>query len=792
MDHALPDSRGRFWRRLALAMPIALALTASAVGLPFGQEGTEAAEHAANQLNAHAAHAGATAEQLAALTKVLPQQAPGLSWAGWILGLPAIAAVLCMVFGFLKLRNKLPAIVTVLALGGAFVTTFILYQNYESPVTVHLYDWIRLDWSPGSTTGNGTLAAGQSLIADIGLHIDGLTLFWMLFVTGLGTLIAIFASEYMESDVGGNYARFFGAVSIFLLAMGCLVMGGNLFLLYLGWEGVGVASYLLIGYYYGKPSAVAAAKKAFIMNRIGDLGLLVGIYLTWRNFGALDYDTIFRAIANGSTGGETAYLIPYFLMLGAFGKSAQIPLFTWLPDAMEGPTPVSALIHAATMVTAGVYLIARCFPLFLLDPNALPTVAWIGGTTAFLAATIGLMQYDMKRVFAYSTVSQLGFMFLGLGVGTSYGAAFHVFTHAFFKALLFLSSGAVMHGFAGQLDIRKISGLRHIPGFKVVAYTMLVGCLWLAAIPFSAGFFSKDEILLVALTDHTHGNALLGWLGLFTATLTAYYTFRVWFRVCAGPVSYVPGDEHHGHDDHAHAAADHHPHDDHAHAGGDDHHGHAHDGGHFHPHPPRLAVNGVLAVLAIGAIMAGIPGYMSLAGGSNWVKKMIGDSTAVAGVPDLSSASGHAGHAELLGMNAHTLLLVISFGISIVGIGGAAYFHLLNRKAADNLKQSLLASPLTGWLPRALENKWYVDELYDGLFRLPVRGLAWLLAKIDSYLLDSGVINGIGRVPAWVGRYFQPLYNGVLQGYAVVMAGGLGLILVWMMLYWIAHRGGAS
>jgi NADH-quinone oxidoreductase subunit L len=761
---------------------IAVAATAALASAALGADG----------------EAAAAPDRLAALTKVLPKTSTelglDLSWAGWILGLPLIAAFLCMAFGFMRVRNKLPAIVTIVALAGAFVLTFLLFQRYESPVTIHLFDWIRMDWGSGAAAAAGD---PSSIVANIGLYVDGLTLFWMLFVTGLGTLIAIFASEYMESDVGGNYARFFGAVSVFLLAMGCLVMGDNLFLLYLGWEGVGVASYLLIGYYYGKPTAVAAAKKAFIMNRIGDLGLLVGIYLTWRNFGAIDYATIFTAVAGGSEGGDTAYLIPYFLMLGAFGKSAQIPLFTWLPDAMEGPTPVSALIHAATMVTAGVYLIARCYPLFLLDENALPAVAWIGGSTAFIAATIGMMQYDMKRVFAYSTVSQLGFMFLGLGVGTAYGAAFHVFTHAFFKALLFLASGAVMHGFAGQLDIRKISGLRHIPGFKVVAYTMLVGCLWLAAIPFSAGFFSKDEILLVALTDHTHGNAILGWLGLFTALLTAFYTFRVWFRVCAGPVSYVPGDDHHGadahdaHGGHAHDGHGHgHAHSSHGghggHAGHGAHDAHGHDA-HFHPHAPRLAINGVLIVLAIGAVLAGLPGYLSMAGQDHWVKKMIGDSSAVAGVPSLSGA----GHHDLLGMDAHTLLLIISVGIAIVGIGGAAYFHLLNRKAAENLKQSLLANPLTGWLPRALENKWYVDELYDGLFRLPTRGIAWVLAKLDSLVLDGGLVNGIGRVPLGLGRLFQPLYNGLLQGYAVSMAGGLGLILAWIMIVWIwMQKGG--
>ncbi len=729
-----------------------------------------------------------------------PSWAPELSWAGWILGLPAISAVLCWLFAALKLRNKLPALVTIISLAGAFVVTLLLYLRYtegfHAPVTVHLFDWIRVVWGE---------KPGQGFSADIGLYVDGLTLFWMLFVTFLGTLIAIFASEYMESDVGGDYSRFFASVSIFLLAMGCLVMGSNLALLYLGWEGVGVASYLLIGYYYGKPTAVAAAKKAFVMNRIGDLGLLLGIYLIWKHFGAIDYATIFKACTVGVTLNSdwTLSLIPFCLMLGAFGKSAQIPLFTWLPDAMEGPTPVSALIHAATMVTAGVYLIARTYPLFQLHPHALHTVAWIGGGTAFLAATIGLLQYDMKRVFAYSTVSQLGYMFLGLGVGTAYGASFHVFTHAFFKALLFLSSGAVMHGFAGQLDIRKISGLRQIPGFKIVAYTMLVGCLWLSAFPYTAGFFSKDQILLVAMTDEHHGDKVLAWLGLFTAFLTAYYTFRVWFRVCGGPVAYQPGEEGHGHaadaasghDAHGHGGDAHahgsHAHGSHAHGAHD--HGHGH--GEFHPHGPRLAINGVLFVLALGAILSGIPSYLELLGSEHhWVRDMIGHSSAAAGVPDLttSAAGAHGGHhAELFGMNPHLVMTLLSAAVGISGILLSFYFHLANRKAADSLKQTLMASPAIRWLPRAIENKWYVDELYNGLFRIPVVVAAQVLAFLDKYVLDSGFINGLGRFPNWVGQVFQPLYSGLLQSYATLMAGGASLVLVFLLIVWVWIKGGA-
>ncbi|MFO0828461.1 MAG: NADH-quinone oxidoreductase subunit L [Phycisphaerales bacterium] len=749
---------------------------------------------------ATAAHhaAGAASDAAQWITGAI--KAPELSWAGWILGLPAISALVCLACAAFGVRNKLPAIVTVVALGASFATVVALYfaytGHYHAPVTVHLYDWFQLSW----TLPDGKPSPG--FVADIGLYIDGLTLFWMLFVTGLGTLIALYASEYMESDVGGNYARFFCAISIFLLAMSCLVLGGNLVLLYLGWEGVGVASYLLIGYYYGKPSAVAAAKKAFVMNRIGDLGLMIGLFLVWRHFGALDYATIFRACAEkaDSAAHWSRGLIPFCLMLGAFGKSAQIPLFTWLPDAMEGPTPVSALIHAATMVTAGVYLIARTYPLFLLHPDALPTVAWIGGLTAFLAATIGLLQYDLKRVFAYSTVSQLGFMFLGLGVGTTYGAAYHVFTHAFFKALLFLGSGAVMHGFAGQLDLRRISGLRQIPGFKIVAWTMFIGCLWLAAFPFTAAFFSKDEILYVAMTDPVHGSPTLAWLGLFTALMTAYYTFRVWFRVCAGPVAYQPGEDAHGHDDHvAHSA-----HGDHgaSHGGGHDahDHGHAHGHGHghahgdFHPHAPRLAINSVLMILAVGAIAAGIPAYMTFFGvGENWAEHMIAMSSATRGVPSLGATmvehGGEHAHPMVLGMNGHTAMFLLSTGVGVVGIALAWFFHLANRKAADSLKQALFANPLVGWLPRAMENKWYVDELYDALFRKPMWAFGYVFGFLDKYLVDGVLVVGSGRLVEGLGRLFQPLYNGMLQGYAVTMAGGLGLILAWIVWAWMKGGG---
>ncbi|MEY3026997.1 MAG: NADH-quinone oxidoreductase subunit [Planctomycetota bacterium] len=717
---------------------------------------------------------------------------PEFAWAGFILLLPALSAVLCGVCAMLGVRNKLPGAITAVALLAAFATTLSLFLKMpqDAPRTVHLFDWVAFAW-----TGEG--ASFTSFLAPFALYIDSLTLLWMLFVTGLGSLIAIYATEYMEADVGKGYARFFGSVSIFLFAMGSLVMGGNLILLYLGWEGVGLASYLLIGYFYSRPSAVAAAKKAFIMNRIGDLGLALGVFLIWVNYGTVEYGPLFAAVSSGEAlAGEgsawSASLIPYCLMLGAFGKSAQIPLFVWLPDAMEGPTPVSALIHAATMVTAGIYLIARTYPLFLLDPNALTVVAVIGCATAFVAATIGMAQYDIKRVMAYSTVSQLGYMFLGLGVGTSFGAVYHVFTHAFFKALLFLCCGAIMHGMAGQLDLRKMSGLRNVKGFGVISWTFLIGCLCLAGFPFTAGFFSKDSIIAQAFASGNPTFVVLGWLALFTAFLTAYYTFRVWFRVCGGPTKYEPGDELHGHgDDHAHGD---HGHDGHGHDGhGHDAHGHGGNGhadAHgWHPHGPRLAINGVLLLICAGALLAAVPSYLGeMQHKTNWVESMVSHSSAAVGIPAHDhGGDAHAHHAlSFTGIaDVHKATSVVASVVGIVGILIALYFHLLNRGAADRLRAALLSNGLTRRLPLALENKWYIDEIYHWVFRF----VAWVLGHIfhvfDKQFIDGVLVNGTARIPMEIGRVFQPLYNGALQGYAATMAGGIALIALWVMWIWL-------
>jgi NADH-quinone oxidoreductase subunit L len=693
--------------------------------------------------------------------------APEMSWAGLILLLPLLSLVLCGLCAAMRVKSKLPAVITAAALAGAFVTSVFLYLNYEPPGDViPLLDWINLSWGDGRF---------ESFSANFSLYIDSLSLLWILFVTGLGTLITIYASEYMEPDLGKGYSRFFAGVSVFLFSMSALVLSDNLLMLYLGWEGVGFASYWLIGYYYQRPAAVAAAKKAFIVNRIGDIGLALAIYLIWATFGTVQYDELSTIFADGTWNAEfegwTTSAIPFLLMLAAFGKSAQLPLYVWLPDAMEGPTPVSALIHAATMVTAGIYLVARTYQFFLLEPVSLHVVAWVGGLTALLAATIAMAQHDIKRIMAYSTVSQLGYMFLGLGVLTTYGAAYHVFTHAFFKALLFLTCGAIMHGFAGQLDLRKISGLRHMRGWRITSWTMLIGCLSLAGFPLTSGFFSKDAILAEAFVTQGPGFEILGWMAIFTAGLTAYYTFRVWFRVCAGPASFEPGDE--VHDGHA---------------------------GDFHPHPPRFAINAVLVVLAVGALAAAVPYFMSnqaddrLVGG--WVADMVHDSPAREGIPGFHAevhavaggheSAAHAGevaHPTIFGLDPHTAMYWISGTVGIVGLLIAAWLHLWRRSAANSIAAWLAARSWIGWLPRAMERKWYVDEFYLGVLRAPLWILGHVFHAFDRFIIDGVLVDGVGRIPRGVARWLQPLQAGAVQSIAVVMAGGAAIILLLMALF---------
>ncbi len=741
----------------------------------------------------------------------------------WVLLIPflaLLASALCGTCAALGVKNKLPAWTTVGLLAASFLATVFMALGFESAYTVKAFDWINVSW------GHGDSAA--AFVANFSFYVDTLTIYWMLFVTGLATLIALYASEYMSHDIGTGYSRFFAAFGLFVFSMACLVMGDNLIMLYLGWEGVGLCSYLLIGYFYKKPSAVAAAKKAFIVNRIGDLGLALGIYLTFVHFGTVEYAALFSdpkllAYVEAAKVGEFAQIpaiaqwIPLLLMVGAFGKSAQFPLYVWLPDAMEGPTPVSALIHAATMVTAGVYLIARTYPLFLASELALPIVAWIGAITALLAATIGMAQFDIKRIMAYSTVSQLGFMFAGLGVLTPYGAAYHTLTHAFFKALLFLCCGAVMHGFAGQLDLRKLSGLRRVKGWGIVTVGMFVGCINLAGVPLTAGYFSKDVIL--AETFVTPGTAVIGWILLLTAGMTAYYTFRVFFRVFMGPVHFEPGDEAHDHDhghDHGHDDAHGHGHDhDHGHGAshGEEHHHDAgqhgdHHADHFHPHAPGWAINTVLAVLTVISVVATglyFVGGSEEAHSKNYAGTMIYESSASYHSPydkhafeaTYIAAPGDGPRGEIakyqempiVGGDPHKMMYYVSGVIGIVGIALAWWFHLAGRKTAAECRMDKVAR-LFGPIPRWAENKWYVDEFYHAVFRMPLVIVSHLSHWFDKLIVD-GLVNLFGLMPRLLGSLIRPSQSGLLQGYAAGMVGGV-VVLLLVVLIVVARMGGAA
>ncbi|MGH7242337.1 MAG: NADH-quinone oxidoreductase subunit L [Phycisphaerales bacterium] len=745
---------------------------------------------------------------LASAAPALNPILPGPPEALLILALPMLGVVLCTLCAILRVNTKLPAFLTVACLAGCFVVAIRLFMSQTSaPVITSGFDWFFLEWGQGQ---------GQRLVGNFSLYIDSLTVLWMLFVTGLATLIALYASEYMSPDLGTGYCRFFAAFNLFVFSMSALVMGDNLLLLFLGWEGVGLCSYLLIGYYYKKPSAVEAAKKAFILNRIGDLGLLMGIGLTFVHFGSIEFREIFHAaqpyidLAKAGRYSEIPFLvqlIPILLAIGAFGKSAQLPLYVWLPDAMEGPTPVSALIHAATMVTAGVYLVARMYPLFLLSEYALPLVAWVGALTAFVAATIGMAQFDIKRIMAYSTVSQLGYMFAGLGGLSSTGAAFHVVTHAFFKALLFLSCGAIMHGFAGQLDLRKLSGIRRLKGWGIVSFGMLIGCLNLSGFPFSSGFFSKD--MIIGSEYVTPGTAAVGWILLFTAGLTAYYTFRVFFRVIVGPLQYEPGEElHSAHDDHgSHDAG----HDDHNHVQDDHtHHDHGH-GGHFHPHAPGWAINTVLMTLSLFSIGASALNFMDLPGQAHVeggvVPAMVMQSSAAYESPYAHHTEAHVGEGEggregpdahgagapsyvptsigltdpharagtFLGWNPHAVMFYVSGAVGFIGIFIAFWLHYVGRTTAATAKADALL-PYLGPIPKWAQNKWYVDEFYNLAIRVPLLVVAHLCNLFDKLIVD-GLVRTFGAIPRWIGNTIRPTQSGELHGYAAGMAAGVALLL---------------
>ena len=563
------------------------------------------------------------------------------------------------------------------------------------------------------------------------LRLDPLAAVMILVVTGIGSLIHIYSTAYMHEETDPEYARYFSYLNLFAAFMLVLVLGANFLVMFVGWEGVGLCSYLLIGFWFEKKSAADAGKKAFIVNRIGDYGFLLGMLLIFARFGTLDFQEVARAIAPLSP--ERAFgtisTITLLLFIGATGKSAQIPLYIWLPDAMEGPTPVSALIHAATMVTAGVYMIGRNAVLFSHAPATLAIIAIIGVATALMAATIGLVQNDIKRVLAYSTVSQLGYMFLAMGVGAYAAGIFHLYTHAFFKALLFLGSGAVIHALAGEQDLRRMGGLKN--ELPITFWTFLIGAITISGVPGFAGFFSKDEILAKTFTS---GHTLLWTIGLLTSLLTAIYMFRLVFLAFYG--QRAPEPVRPAHPEEEEPAA-------HAH----EHHGHLHDA------PPAMAI--VLIVLAIGSVLAG---YVSLGGR---FEKFLDPSFGVQAAEHSSTES-----------SPELALMLVSVVVAFAGIGVATYFFLRHRRAAD-----AVADRFSG-VHRVLANKYYVDEVYDAAVVQPIRLASEdaLWKTIDVRVID-GAVNGAGETVGGMSELLRRLQTGSVRSYAASLFVGVVLIL---------------
>jgi NADH-quinone oxidoreductase subunit L len=590
-----------------------------------------------------------------------------------------------------------------------------------------------------------TWISSGELTVPFALRLDPLAAIMILVVTGIGSLIHVYSTAYMHEERDPEFARYFSYLNLFAAFMLVLVLGSNFLVLFVGWEGVGLCSYLLIGFWYQKKSAADAGKKAFIVNRIGDFGFILGVLLIFWRFGSLDFQSVARAIAG--LGPESAFgpisLITLLLFVGATGKSAQIPLYVWLPDAMEGPTPVSALIHAATMVTAGVYMIGRNAVLFGHAPETLAIVAVVGAATALMAGTIGLVQNDIKRVLAYSTVSQLGYMFLAMGVGAYSAGIFHLYTHAFFKALLFLGSGAVIHALAGEQDLRRMGGLRH--ALPITYWTCVVGALAIAGVPGLAGFFSKDEILYRTFAS---GHTLLWVVGVLTSLLTAIYMFRLVFLAFHGSQAQAaPGAEH---------VQDGHP----APAG---HGAHAH----LHDAPPAMAL--ALIALAVGSVAAGYVGVPHALGGSNRIEQFLAPSFTVGSA---AHAEGADEHAAAAGESLELGLMAISGLVAIGGIAIAAVFFLVNRRVADSVAASL------GGAHRLLSNKYYVDEIYDATIVQPIRIVSeeGLWKRVDVRAIDRAV-NGVGDLVRGLAGAVRLVQTGSVRAYAASLFLGVVLIL---------------
>jgi NADH-quinone oxidoreductase subunit L len=647
-----------------------------------------------------------------------------------VLLLPLLGSALNGFFGS-KWPNNIVNTVALGSTGLSFacaleaVREFVTYVAPSGQICrKEFFDWI----FTGASAGNFRVG--------FDLQMDQLTAVMVLVVSGVGFLIHIYSTGYMAHE--GGYYRFFSYLNLFMFFMLTLVLAANYVLLFVGWEGVGLASYLLIGFYFLRKSAADAGKKAFIVNRIGDFGFMLGMFLLYRTFGTLDFSQLFAAASNPAWTREgwavfgTFTVASLLLFMGACGKSAQFPLYVWLPDAMEGPTPVSALIHAATMVTAGVYVVARSHILFEHSETALVVVAVIGCATAFFAATIGLVQTDIKRVLAYSTVSQLGYMFLACGVGAFGAGIFHLMTHAFFKALLFLAAGSVIHAMGGEQDMRHMGGLAS--KIRVTYWTMLMATLAIAGAPLFAGFFSKDAILLASYERETGAHPLY-LVGLLTALLTSFYMFRLIFLTFHGKQRY---DEHH-----------------------------------VHVHESPWSMLGPLVILAFLSIVGGWFALPSFVGGADYFANFLS--------PVFSAHEGAQTLGEAAAHNLEWTLAAVAVVTAAVGFLVAYWLYIRQPRKPEAIAQSL------GPAYKTLLNKYYVDELYAAAV---VRPLLWVsdhvLWKIVDVEAIDGTVNGIAHGATAVGDRVRHTQSGNARSYAVwVVVGALVIIAI---LFWPSLR----
>jgi NADH-quinone oxidoreductase subunit L len=710
----------------------------------------------------------------------------------WLIPLlPAAGALVNGVVGIKYFSRRVSGLLACATMAGALgVSIYAFFRLLARPAAERVLETSPIHWIPSIAleTASGLGAFDVPWL----LRVDPLSGIMILVVTGIGFLIHIYSTAYMHDEPRGGYARFFCYLNLFCFFMLMLVLGANFLVMFVGWEGVGLCSYLLIGYWYEKKSASDAGKKAFIVNRIGDWGFILGMFLVFYTFGTLDFREVAAAAATRPVEATTFGVLSaicLLLFVGATGKSAQIPLYVWLPDAMEGPTPVSALIHAATMVTAGVYMVGRNAVLFEHAPQIMMIVAIVGVLTALMAASIGLVQTDIKRVLAYSTVSQLGYMFLAMGVGAFAAGIFQLMTHAFFKALLFLGSGSVIHAMAGEQDMRRMGALRTF--MPVTFITMMIGTAAIAGVPGLSGFFSKDEILLQTFMV----NRLLWALAAATALMTAFYMFRLMSMTFYGPYrgpSWTPG---HGHGHAAHG------------------HGHAWHG----PHESPTAMTLPLMALAVGAIVSGYAGLPAALGGNNAIDHFLEPSFSVEaaapaphadaahepGTVETSATQGaHAANQVHLSTPAELGLMAISVLLAVIGIVTAWQFYVTKPDISARLAREWSGAH------RTLTNKYYVDELYDATVVSGTLGSARNLWAFDRTVIDGGV-DGSGwvtRVSSWISHLFdkwvvdglvnlvgwgtgessfafRKVQTGLIQNYALLMLVG---VFVFLSVYLLA------